>query len=345
MALQMLLILEIIIILFSPSSSYPVYGTKRYGRSSAQRISSWAPYQMVRTQRYPVNYYEMYPYSQTYPEDYYPQETYPVYYPPARTSKYEVYQAVLPYYYGDHIMTHPNYGYYDTDPALDIQEEMMQEAEREEREEAQPIGHELLYENEDPNEENLDDVNAAFLQNLIMSQMYKEALDNQKDYYDDYYPSEDYGKWEDVPKQKSRYSQEDEDVRELKQLVKSKNKPNLDEIHWFRKQKEQQSKNNYAEKRDKTFDRKPVNKLTTTTPPPATSLEPKRDARGQKEEVLMRPATPVRHPFSSPVLEMMSKDDERKRTPSVYDTIKHMLDMEKSLENVSTAIHSASFNL
>ncbi|XP_008192531.2 uncharacterized protein LOC103312793 isoform X1 [Tribolium castaneum] len=338
MALQMLLLLEVIVILFSPSLSYPVYGTKRYGRSSGQRVSSWAPYQMVRTQRYPVNYYELYPYSQGYPDDYYPQETYPVYYPPARTSKYEVYQAVLPYYYGDHIMTRPNYGYYDTDP-LDIQEEMMQEAEREEREEAQPIGHELLYENEDPNEENLDDVNAAFLQNLIMSQMYKEALDNQKDYYDDYYPNEEYGKWEDIPKQKSRYSQEDEDVRELKQLVKSKNKPNLNEIHWFqhgnfRKQKEQQSKNSFTEKRDKTFDRKPVNKLTTTTPPPpATSLEPKRDARGQKEEVLMRPATPVRHPFSSPVLEMMSKDDERKRTPSVYDTIKHMLDMEKSLEN------------
>ncbi|XP_063906755.1 uncharacterized protein LOC135125243 isoform X1 [Zophobas morio] len=336
MALQMLLILEVIVILFSPSTAYPVYGTKRYGRSSIQRVSSWAPYQMVRTQRYPINYYELYPYSQ-YPEDYYPQETYPVYYPPARTSKYEVYQAVLPYYYGDRYLTRPNYGYYDSDPAVDLQEEMMQEAEREEREEAQPIGHELLYENEDQTEDNLDDVNAAFLQNLIMSQMYKEALDNQKDYYDDYYP-EDYSRWDDIPKQKSHYNQEDEDVRELKQLVKSKSKPKMDDIHWFqrsnfRNQKEKQSKNSHEEKRDKTFDRKVLVKLTTTPAPVSTSLAPKRDARGQKEEVLMRPATPVRHPFSSPVLEMMSKDEERKRAPSVYDTIKHMLDMEKSLEN------------
>lgn len=344
MAFQNVLILNLMVILLSPTLSYPVYGTKRYGRSaSSQHVSSWAPYQMMQQQqpqRYPVSYYELYPYSQTYSDDYYPQESYPLYYPPARTSKYEVYQAVLPYYYNDQILTRPSYGYYDTDPTVDLQEEMIQEAEREEREDAQPIGHELLY--EDQTDENLDDVNAAFLQNLIMSQMYKESLDNHKSYYDDYYTGEDYGKWQDNSKDKVKphYTQEDKDVRELKQLAKAKPKnPKMDDIHWFkhtnfRNQKDNQYKNTHENKRDSY--RKNLVKLTTTTSSPdKNTFAPKRDIRGQKEEVLIRPATPVRHPFSNSVIEMMSKDDDRKRSSSVYDTIKHMLDMEKSLENVS----------
>lgn len=339
-AFQNVLILNLMVILLSPTLSYPVYGTKRYGRSASQHVSSWSPYQMMQPQRYPVSYYELYPYGQTYADDYYPQESYPLYYPPARTSKYEVYQAVLPYYYyNDQMLTRPNYGYYDNDPTVDLQEEMIQEAEREEREDAQPIGHELLYENEDQTDENLDDVNAAFLQNLIMSQMYKESLDNHKNYYDDYYTGEDYDKWQDNPKQKSHYVQEDKDVRELKQLVKAKSNPKMDDIHWFkhnnfRNQKDNQYENNYENKRN-SYRKKLVKLTTTTSTPDKNTFAPKRDIRGQKEEVLMRPATPVRHPFSNSVMEMMSKDDDRKRSSSVYDTIKHMLDMEKSLENVS----------
>lgn len=319
MAALQLFILEVIVILFSPCSCYPIYGTKRYGGSSGQRVSSWPPYQMVRTQRYnPLNYYELYPYSQT--DDYYPQESYPpaVYYP--RTSKYEVYQAVMPYYYG---LARPNYGYYE-DPVVDLQEEMMQEVEREEREDAQPIGHELLYENEDQ-DDNLDDVNAAFLQNLIMNEMYKDAISNNND--DDYYQKE----WEDD--NKKYYNQEDEDVKELKQLAKAKSS---DDIHWLQRnnyKKQMRENNNYEKKRSKNnlTERKPTQ---SSTEAPKTSISPKRDTRGQKEEVLARPATPVRHPFSDSVLDMI-KDEERKRTPSVYDTIKHMLDMEKDLENVS----------
>lgn len=81
---------------------------------------------------------------------------------------------------------------------------------------------------------------------------------------------------------------------------------------------------------------------------------------GQKEVVLPRPATPVRHPFSAPVLEMLTHnsihnqendkrspttttttDDDDKSTASsdskkttVYDTIKQLLAMEQNL-NVS----------
>lgn len=376
MALQILPILQVIVILCAQSIySYPVYGTKRYGRSTnVHRVSSWNPYQqMVRTQRYPVSYYELYPYTQSYSDDYYyPQETYPMYYP-ARTSKYEVYQAVLPYYYGDRPATRPGYGYYgygDTDPTLDIQDELLQEAEREQREDSQPIGQEMLYENEGSNsKDNLDEVNAAFLQNLIMSQMYKDAVDNQKDYYEtnpygEYYQADDgYGKWEDtVTEPKQNYQQEDEDVRELKQLAKPKlNKQDTDDIHWFQNRNYRNQGNKRAVDIQTPFkkeefsehgpsvygteeitftDRKAAAKssssTTSTTVAPVTQAIPKSVGNGQKEEVLARPATPVRHPFSAPVLDMMTKDDEEhKRTPSVYDTIKHMLDMEKNMEKVS----------
>lgn len=322
---------------------------------------------MVRTQRYPVNYYELYPYTQNYPDDYYyPQESYPMYYP-ARTSKYEVYQAVLPYYYGERPVSGPGYGYYgygDNDPVVDLQEEMLQEAEREEREESQPIGQEMLYENEGSNsDDSLDDVNAAFLQNLIMSQMYKDAIDNQKDYYDSNPYSEYYsddGKWEDSPiEPKQSYRQEDEDVRELKQLAKPTNNKQPDDIHWFRNRKYKNQNNwdskraiinpiafkkeEFGENQDPVAftNRKPSVKATSstssTTSAPTTAEPSKNNVSGQKEEVLARPATPVRNPFSAPVLDMMTKNEEdHKRTPSVYDTIKHMLDMEKNLENVST---------
>lgn len=364
MALQILPILQVIVILCSQSANtYPVYGTKRYGRStSMHRISSpnWNPYQqMVRTQRYPLSYYELYPsYSQNYPDDYYyPQENYPVYYP-ARTSKYEVYQAVLPYYYGERPLSRTNYGYYgygDNEPT-DFQDEIMQASAREEREESQPIGQEMLYENDNSNknDNNLDDVNVAFLQNLIMSQIYKDAIDNQKDYYDptsrtDYYPTDDvYGKWETEPVEPMQsYRQEDEDVRELKQLARSKDikedTENIENIHWFqnKKYKNQDKQNREAKRASIEINSLKQENLhtvstTSTTAAPKTTDEPKTQLNGQKEEVLVRPATPVRHPFSAPVLDMMNKNEEdRKRTPSVYDTIKHMLDMEKNMEDVS----------
>lgn len=380
MALQILPILQVIVILCAQSTySYPIYGTKRYGRSAAAHRAvsgGWNPYQqMVRTQRYPVSYYELYPYTQSYADDYYyPQETYPMYYP-ARTSKYEVYQAVLPYYYGDRPSTKPGYGYYgynDNDPS-DLQDEILQEAEREQREDSQPIGQEMLYENEDVNtKDTLDEVNAAFLQNLIMSQVYKDAVNTQKDYYDtnpygEYYQNDDgYGRWEETSVEpKPNYRQEDEDVRELKQLAKPKlNKQDMDNIHWFqnRNYRNQGSKRSTLAKSPSAFkkeefsehgptmygtheiafsDRKASAKLssstTSTTAAPVTEEIPKTVvAGGQKEEVLARPATPVRHPFSAPVLDMMKSEEEQKRTPSVYDTIKHMLDMEKNLEKVST---------
>ncbi|KAF5285501.1 hypothetical protein FQA39_LY16626 [Lamprigera yunnana] len=389
MTLQLLSTVQILLILCTSSLSYPVFGTKRYnGRSPLIRRSnsnySWGngmqPYtQFLRAQRFPINYYEMYPYSRDYQDEYYyPQETisypsYPMYIPPPRTSKYEVYQAVLPYYYG----SRPDYGYYGyekgTEPVDTYEDDYIQDAQREEREEAQPIGQEVLYEN-DGADDNIDDVNAAFLQNLIVSQMYKDANTKQKDSYDSYgntdyfYDDDNYGKWEDSSTLSKPSYQEDEDVRELKQLVKPQ-KSNLrnyergptteERLHLLRKElknsgKSQKKLTNNAYKRNwddgqlfeyninnlRSKDKAAVKTTTlpvvpTTVRPRVTSKVPMRDSRrGQKEEVLMRPAVPIKNPFSSKVLEMM-KEPERKREPSVYDTIKHMLDVEKSLENVS----------
>ncbi|KAI4462911.1 hypothetical protein MML48_4g00018580 [Holotrichia oblita] len=246
MALQLLPILQVIIILCSPTVySVPVYGTKRYGRSVIVPRPTWntQPYQqLIRTQRYPMSYYDMYPYSQSYLDDYYyPQEAYPIYYP-ARTSKYEVYQAVMPYYYNDRPLVRPNYyyGYADgVEPVVDLEEEILQEAEREEREDAQPIGQEMYYENESTNDD-LDDVNAAFLQNLIMSQMYNDAMAGQRDYSQksSYRDSDDvYGKWEEYPVDNGKeYYQEDEEVKELKNLANQSEKLSAeDRRHWFDK--------------------------------------------------------------------------------------------------------------
>lgn len=305
------------------------------------------PYQtpMLRTQRYPLNYYKLYPYSQAYPEDYYyPQESYPVYYPAPRTSKYEVYQAVLPYYYQERPVSRYYYGY--ADPMVDLQEKMIQEAERQEREEAQPIGHESYYENDNSakDDEALDEANAAFLQNLILSQMYQDSVDQKASYdqYGDQYNDYDgvYGKFEEFGDRPSS-STEDEDVRELKQLTEQhersqqlRNHDRPDGIHWF---KNGRNKNENKRSNDGVFtDRKPIVKATTTTEAPATTQIVDAEPRGQKEEFQMRPATPVRNPFSNSVMNMFSRQDkEKKRTPSVYDTIKHMLEVEKSLENVS----------
>lgn len=62
---------------------------------------------------------------------------------------------------------------------------------------------------------------------------------------------------------------------------------------------------------------------------------------GQKEIVLPRPATPVRTPFSSPVMEMLTHNavqDKRqaKSKSNVYDTIKQLLAMEHDLDKSAT---------
>ncbi|VEN63052.1 unnamed protein product [Callosobruchus maculatus] len=369
--------LRAVLLLLAPGAfaySYPsaIYGTNRYGhtprRLRAYEAPAYPSYQApVVAPRYPLSYYKVYPYSDTYTQQddsyYYPQETasYPLYYP--RTSKYEVYQAVLPYY------TDTPYGTtYDYDPAAELQDEI-QEAEREEREEAQPIGHESFYENDNDNsQDNYADVNAAFLQNLILSQMYQDSLAKDKgqafngysDYEDTYNQVNEKPSYFE-PSSTTTGPSDDEDVKELKQLPKQHKNRQLrkqgkagNDLHWSQKQ----GKSNRRKQKEQQPDKRSSNDLdyfqvpysesvvftdrkAAIKMPPAVAVggsstpEPLvQELHGQKEEFQMRPATPVRHPFAAPVLTMLSNRGEAKRrAPSVYDTIKHMLDMEKSLEN------------
>lgn len=329
--------------------AYPVYGTKRYSSDSGIEVlpnPSWdvqalLPYrEFVRTQRY-------------HPDEYYyggRQEVpaYPIYVQPPRTSKYEVYQSVMPYYYDERAIL-PVYKYYPGD----LDEDFLQETERQMREDAQPIGQEVLYENEAGND-NIDDLNAAFLQNLMASQMYR---DRERGQYDDYYSYSD----EDEDEESlSAAAQEDDDVRELKQLSRSQSVgPNMEDrlrnLYYENKPaKTKSNKRNFAlankkeeyrehganvfSSEDLTFtDRKPqVNGFnefaSTTTAAPVRANK----HGGQKEEVLFRPAVLQKNEFPEALTRSSSSNNNNKnRKSSVYDTIKHMLDMETSLNKVS----------
>ncbi|XP_057672474.1 uncharacterized protein LOC130904006 [Diorhabda carinulata] len=364
MTLQLLRLLQLIVILHTTetfSYSLPIYGTKRYGRSNQHTsVSSYDPYssyQSVVPHHYPepINYYKMYPYSDSYHSSYYyPQQSYPLpYYVP---SKYKIYQPVFPYYYQEHWPSQSYAAYYDyNDP-----DEVFQGMEREDREENQPIGHESYYEDAS-DDSNMDDVNAAFLQNLILTQMYQDSLNNKPhtDNYDDY--DEAFAKIEEMNRRPT-HTPEDETVRELKQLQKvnrerENKKPRNNNIHWAqsnqdnkrqRKNRQRKQKIEKQEEKRSKFtpnellvptedtaiysERKPIVKMIPTTQA-STATTQSIAQTGQKEEFQMRPATPVRHAFAAPLLTMMSRsNEERKRTPSVYDTIKHLLDMEKSFE-------------
>ncbi|KAL3267098.1 hypothetical protein HHI36_011238 [Cryptolaemus montrouzieri] len=297
--------------------------------------------------------------SQSYLEDYYryyPQESYSVFYP--RTPKYDLYQTALPSYYQKSLSDisdgYDGY-YYDMDPA-ELQEEMLQEVEREEREDSQPIGHEMLYENEDySNNRGYDKASVAYFQNLARknkNERYKLRKDSSPymDYSDDYE-----NEWHDIPATKlppSR-SKEDKEVQDLRKLKSkhSKAKQNRkiesrndyfsrNQMHdeYKRSSKETSQLTNYItssvpKTQLKQQQLQPIIKIPASTTGQPSPLEPKKEVRGQKEEVMIRPATPVRHPFNAPLMNLVVNNEERKRSPSVFDTLKRMLEMEKSLKN------------
>jgi hypothetical protein len=267
--------------------AYPVFGTKSYGRSIGlpHRVPATPylhayqqpqPHAQTRYGRgipsgpsyYPAEPIANYPYAQDYPESefYYVQEpgsfsAYPYYPTGSNTNgnmKYPVYQSVVPYYYGD-----GRHGYYGYDegsyPIYDLQEETEQEEEREQREEALPIGQETWFEGgaaseRHPKADSMEDANAAFLQNLIMSQMYNDANGGHVLRHPSYTGSS-YSVPDDETQDTSMYdigkSQisgdyqntdeelENEDVRELKSLVKKNQSGELNDhlgkipVSWF----------------------------------------------------------------------------------------------------------------
>ncbi|XP_066245191.1 uncharacterized protein [Euwallacea similis] len=325
---QLLLIFFTYTVLSYPTSSY--YNTKHFRQSSHRPV--YDPYEYYsRSQRYPYGYYPAY--SQIYPDEYY-YNLDPLYYISPRVSKYDFYQTGLPYYQ-EPIARGKYYG----EGSVEDSDKLWQDLEREQRERAQPIGHEIRYDTDYSEDEgSVDETNAAFLNNLMLQQLY---LENAKDklpasYYDqysDYNPDEvELNRWNDVPYDHT-INVDDEEVKELKELPK-KQKERKNRQRKQRKVKSNNEKRNDGEDVVVFTDRKPVIK------DPAPSAAPdlltdgsRRNIRGQKEEVMMRPATPVRHPFSDSVLDMLSQQDERKRSPSVYDKIRHLLEMEKNAED------------
>lgn len=258
MVCVVLLIVSLVMYL---SEALPVFGTKRYGRTPSPSHLSWnllpmhhyaprAAYVPYQPGPSPAAAYHDFP-------DYY--YTTPFY----ASGKY-VYAAPPPpltsYYYPDPLtLPQHGYGYYSyddemvaNDPVDNIQDEIQQEEEREEREEALPIGQETWYENSDSSNDNMADVNAIFLQNLILSQMYNDQLsrssgesdifrDQQRPIGQDrygYYPVEQDGsfdedRWmygdgavsDDYAPLVSQGPYDDQDVRDLKLLAKKMRRP------------------------------------------------------------------------------------------------------------------------
>lgn len=354
--LQIALLLICLPLIYSLEASYAsYYGGDRYISGNRGHGLQWSAYRPVfRNQRSPFTYYNIYPYGRSYLEDYYryyPQENYPMYYP--RNSKYDTYQVVPSYYQKPVSDLNDNLDsyYYGVDP-MEYQEGILQEAEREEREESQPIGHEMLYENEDyeNNFNKYDKANIAYFQKML-------AQSNQKVYNQPNSPYFDYSdyetEWQDIPATKipPYHQREDKEVQDLRKLKnKNKNKQNKKKLNQHRNdihENYKRSNNNVDDMINsitssvpktqlKYGNKSPVIKVpATTTTAQTVSLEPKKTARGQKEEVMMRPATPVRHPFNNPMMNLVVSNEDWKRSPSVFDTLKRMLEMEKSLKNVS----------
>lgn len=368
-------------LLCAPGLSLPVYGTTRYGRPAAAPAPSPLYYRPARP----------YPYTDTYADELYyqpmPVVHYPYYPVSSPYNEADMYRTAYPYYYTP-------YGYYGNEETYNPAEETIHEDPTRvggARADALPVGQETWFEGDSTPSwrTDYDDVNAAFLQNLIMSQMYDEALDkssiesdekqnqnslHESDEYDEHRVPEYYG-------DRNTRDFEDEDVRELKALAgkplyhvpKTSVYAATGSVHtgdptrraqpsWYQDSEDSTPKTlrrdeepqfsddyqndegwiNWGSKRSPKISKvetikrimtpKPTLFTTTTTPAPAT-----KGRGGQKEEVLLRPATPARHPFPEPVMHLLAANmpNHNKRSPSVYDTIKRLLTMEESFKPVS----------
>lgn len=206
--------------------NYPYMGGKYYHRNAPINRSPYMPFPMRPHQNeyqvpdyddaymsnvhddYEYNLYEKYPLMQYY--NYYPNKNY--FRDKAARRSLDSYE-----YFDDQI------------PRDDLPSVMS----RQEVEEAYPYGQDW-FDDEIPRYDRNADANAAFLQNLIMAQMYQDArnqypynMDSFSDDYDDQHWS--YGvpttEVEDKEKVKQYFkNKEDEEVRELESLTRKKDK-------------------------------------------------------------------------------------------------------------------------
>ncbi|XP_014262419.1 uncharacterized protein LOC106674296 [Cimex lectularius] len=147
------------------------------------------------------------------------------------------------------------------------------------------------------------EANAMFLQNLIMAQMLKDSTNKGMRYPLAYHGKDDYDDGfvygepiREVP------TKEDKDVKELKSLIGGK------ERRLGMENRKSKMENRWVDKRS--------NPMTTVAPETTTKRN-----KGQDEVVMLRPATPARHPSSY---------QQRAYKPSVYDAIKKLLIEQKN---------------
>ncbi|XP_059046330.1 uncharacterized protein LOC131841943 [Achroia grisella] len=253
--------------------------------SSLRMLTVLLGYLIAQANSYPMQGWPMYPQTaREYPDDeYYYAPKVQYYYDAPAISVPEVYgQVPYPYYYDpyDHFM------------ANDAPKR------HEERLAALPIGQETWFESDSTprwRSNDVDDVSAAFLDNLILTQMAQDAQ-RRRENARAAFPPVDY----------EERDTEDEDVRELKALA---GKP----LYHVPKTVPRIEDEDYSS--DDGFINWNGNKRSITTAAPIPSTEmPK---LGQKEEVMLRPAQIQTH--------QNHRTTQNKRNASFYDTIAQLL--------------------
>ncbi|CAH0750341.1 unnamed protein product [Diatraea saccharalis] len=241
-------------------------------------------YIVAQAKAYPMQAWPVYPQApREYPDDeYYYAPKIQYYYDAPAISMSEVYgQLPYPYFYDP-------YGHFTSNEAPKRQEERLA---------ALPIGQETWFESDTTprwrsSEE--DDVSAAFLDNLILTQMAQDAQ-RRRENARAAFPPVDY----------DEHETEDEDVRELKALA---GKP----LYHVPKTVPRIEDEDYAS--DDGFINWNGNKRSLSTPTPvSTTVKP---ILGQKEEVLPRP-TQNSH--------QNHEQSPNKRDSAFYETIAKLL--------------------
>ncbi|XP_046962862.1 uncharacterized protein LOC124532174 [Vanessa cardui] len=242
---------------------------------------------LAQAKTYPLQGWPMY--AQTpreYPEDdYYYAPKIQYYYDAPAINAPEVYGQVPYTYFYD------PYGHFANEAPK----------KQEERLAALPIGQETWFENESSprwKSNNIDDVNAAFLDNLILTQMAQDAQ-RRRENARAAFSNMDYEEKEN----------EDEDVRELKALA---DKP----LYHAPKTVSKIEEDDYPEDYSDTFINWNGNKRSVTTAAPEISTEEVKDIN--KEVVMPRPA-PITHNHRS---------NQNKIKAPFYNAITHFLEKQ-----------------
>ncbi|KAH9631179.1 hypothetical protein HF086_005950 [Spodoptera exigua] len=249
--------------------------------SSLRLLSVLLGYLVAQAKAYPMQGWPMYPQtSREYPDDeyYYAPKVQYFYDAPAISVPEMHAQVPYPYFYDP-------YGHFIANEAPKRQEERLA---------ALPIGQETWFESDTTprwQSNDVDDVSAAFLDNLILTQMAQDAQ-RRRENARAAFPPVDY----------DEHDAEDEDVRELKALAGKplyhvpKTVPRIDE-------------DDYAS--DDGFINWNGNKRSVTTAAPQVTTEAAK--AGDKEFVRPQPAA---NPFSRG-----HQNSQNKRSNAFYDTI------------------------